>query len=84
LPLPCGRPVDGQLPRESGGPPRTAARPTPQVVQERLGYAGFGITLDIYSPVAEGLHGDAANLVARLIAGSVRTPLANAGRGDND
>jgi hypothetical protein len=53
-------------------------------VQERLGYAGFGITLDIYSPVAEGLHGDAANLVARLIAGSVRTPLANAGRGYND
>jgi integrase len=53
-------------------------------VQERLGHAGIGITLDIYSHVALGLHGDAANLVARLIAGSVRTPLANAGRGYND
>jgi len=30
------------------------------VVQERLGHASIGITLDVYSHVADGLHADAA------------------------
>jgi integrase len=54
------------------------------VVQERLGHAAIGITLDVYSHVTEGLHGDAASLVAGLIAGTaVSTPLATAG-GESD
>jgi integrase len=32
----------------------------PKVVQERLGHASIGITLDVYSHVADGLHADAA------------------------
>jgi integrase len=44
----------------------------PRVVQERLGHADIGTTLNVYSQVTEGLHGDAANLVAGLIAGDVR------------
>lgn len=57
----------------------------PKVVQERLGHAGIGITLDTYSHVTEGLHGDAANLVAGLIAGPfVSTALANSGGGDRE
>ena len=48
-----------------------AASVHPKVVQERLGHAGIGITLDTYSHVTEGLHGEAANLVAGLIAGDV-------------
>ena len=31
----------------------------PKVVQERLGHAAIAITLDAYSNVTEGLHGDA-------------------------
>jgi hypothetical protein len=55
----------------------------PKVVQERLGHAGIAITLDVYSHVTEGLHGDAANLVGGLIAGTlVSSALANAGGGD--
>jgi integrase len=34
----------------------------PKVVQERLGHAAIGITLDVYSHVTDGLHGDAAAL----------------------
>jgi integrase len=47
------------------------------VVQERLGHANVSITLDVYSHVTEGLHGDAASRVAGIIVGtSVGTPLA--------
>ena len=57
----------------------------PKVVQERLGHAGIAITLDTYSHLTEGLHGDAANLVGGLIAGtSVSSALANAGGGDRE
>jgi integrase len=45
----------------------------PKVVQERLGHANVSITLDVYSHVTEGLHGDAASRVAMIIFG---TPLA--------
>jgi integrase len=45
----------------------------PKVVQERLGHSGIGITLDVYSHVTEGLHGDAANLGRRA---DRRGPLA--------
>jgi integrase len=41
----------------------------PKVVQERLGHANIGITLDIYSHVTEGLHTDAAERVAAAIFG---------------
>jgi integrase len=44
----------------------------PKVVQERLGHGAIGITLDVYSHVTEGLHGDAAALVAGLITGPSR------------
>ena len=45
------------------------------VVQERLGHAAIAITLDVYSHVTEGLHGDAAPRVAGLIFGTgVSTP----------
>ena len=50
----------------------------PKVVQERLGHAAIAITLDVYSHVTEGLHGDAASLVAGLISG-VSTPFAAGG-----
>lgn len=36
----------------------------PKVVSERLGHAGIGITLDLYSHVSEGMDRDAANAVA--------------------
>jgi integrase len=39
----------------------------PRVVQERLGHATIGITLDTYSHVAQGMQEDAANEVARLL-----------------
>jgi integrase len=49
----------------------------PKVVQERLGHAAVGITLDVYSHVTEGLHSDAASRVAGVIFGTgVSTPLA--------
>jgi hypothetical protein len=51
-----------------------------KVVQERLGHAAIAITLDVYSHVTEGLHGDAASRVAGIIFGTtVSTPLAKAG-----
>ena len=40
-----------------------------KVVSERLGHANIGITLDVYSHVTEGLHDDAAELVAGLVFG---------------
>ena len=39
----------------------------PKVVQERLGHANIGITLDVYSHVTAGLHDDAAERVASLV-----------------
>jgi integrase len=57
----------------------------PKVVQERLGHAVIAITLDVYSHVTEGLHGDAASRVAGIIFGTgVSTPLAKAGGEDGD
>ena len=53
----------------------------PKIVQERLGHSGIAITLDTYSHVTEGLHGDAANLIAGLI---VSKRLANARGGDDE
>ncbi|MBA2417610.1 MAG: tyrosine-type recombinase/integrase [Nocardioidaceae bacterium] len=41
-----------------------AAGVHPKVVQERLGHANIGITLDTYSHVTEALHDDAAERVA--------------------
>jgi integrase len=40
----------------------------PKVVQERLGHANIGITLDTYSHVVAGLHEDAAEPVAACSA----------------
>jgi integrase len=48
----------------------------PKVVQERLGYANIGITLDTYSHVVAGLHEDAAEQVAALFRAPVSNPLA--------
>src|SRR5215211_1623108 len=42
----------------------------PKIVQERLGHANIGITLDTYSHVVGGLHEDAAEQVAALFRGS--------------
>ena len=50
-----------------------AAGVHPKVVQERLGHANIGITLDVYSHVTAGLHDDAAERVAGLVFGG---PLA--------
>ncbi len=41
----------------------------PKIVQERLGHASIGITLDTYSHVTEGLHAGAAEQVAGVIFG---------------
>lgn len=41
----------------------------PKVVQERLGHANIGITLDTYSHVTAGLHSDAAETVAGVVFG---------------
>lgn len=50
----------------------------PKVVQERLGHANVSITLDVYSHVTEGLHGEAASRVAGIIFGAPSgTPLAS-------
>jgi hypothetical protein len=43
----------------------------PKVVQERLGHATMAITLDVYSCVAGGLHGDAASRAAALTFGTI-------------
>ena len=56
----------------------------PKVVQERLGHANVSITLDVYSHVSEGLHGDAAGRVASIIFGSVSSALANRAGGDDE
>ena len=56
----------------------------PKVVQERLGHAAIAITLDVYSHVTDGLHGDAASRVAGVIFGTGVTPLANAVGNDDD
>ena len=40
----------------------------PKVVQERLGHANVSITLDVYSHVSEGLHGDAASRLTLIFA----------------
>ena len=47
-----------------------AAGVHPKVVQERLGHANIGITLDTYSHVTAGLHDDAAETVAALFSGT--------------
>ena len=52
----------------------------PKVVQERLGHANVGITLNIYSHVAPVMHDDAAELVAALVRGS--TGVQSAARGE--
>jgi integrase len=49
----------------------------PKLVQERLGQANVSITLDVYSHVSEGLHGDAASRIAKIIFGPVSSALAN-------
>jgi integrase len=50
----------------------------PKVVQERLGHANVSITLDVYSHVTEGLHGEVASRVAGIIFGAPSgTPLAS-------
>lgn len=46
------------------------------MVQERLGHANIGITMDVYSHVIAGLHEDAAEQVAALFRGPVSNPLA--------
>jgi integrase len=48
----------------------------PKVVQERLGHANIGITLDTYPHVIAGLHEDAAEQVAALFRSPVSNPLA--------
>jgi integrase len=48
----------------------------PKVVQERLGHANIGITLNTYSHVMPGMHEDAAERVAALIQTPVSNPLA--------
>jgi integrase len=39
----------------------------PKIVQERLGHASIGMTLDIYSHVLAGMQHDAAAQVERLL-----------------
>jgi integrase len=48
----------------------------PKVVEERLGHANIGITLDTYSHVIAGLDKEAAEQVAALFRTSVSNPLA--------
>ena len=43
----------------------------PRVVQERLGHANVGITLDTYSHVTMPMQTEAANLVAGLITSKI-------------
>jgi integrase len=59
-----------------GQPSRCRQAFTPTVVQERLGHANIGITMDVYSHVIAGLHEDAAEQVAALFRGPVSNPLA--------
>jgi integrase len=44
----------------------------PRVVQERLGHANVGITLDTYSHVSVPMQVEAANLVASLITSRIK------------
>ena len=49
-----------------------------KVVSERLGHSSIAITLDTYSHVAPGMQGEAAAVVADLVAGAaVSKTLAN-------
>jgi integrase len=41
-------------------------------VQERLGHANVGITLDIYGHVAPTMHDDSAGRVAALVRPNLR------------
>jgi integrase len=50
-----------------------AAGVHPKVVQERLGHANIGITLDTYSHVTASLHARAAEQVAAVIFGGGET-----------
>jgi integrase len=43
----------------------------PRVVQERLGHANVGITLDTYSHVSMPMQVEAANLLAGLITSKI-------------
>jgi integrase len=52
----------------------------PKVVQERLGHANIGITLDTYSHVTAGLHDDAAERVAALFVSNPLAPGTAEGR----
>lgn len=45
----------------------------PKVVQERLGHASIGVTLDVYSHVSQPMKSEAAELVAGLIRGTGRS-----------
>ena len=65
---------DQSFPSELQEPVRRQARRATQrarlhtkVVQERLGHSSISITLDTYSHVTAGLHGDAAERVAGLV-----------------
>ncbi|MBA2531476.1 MAG: tyrosine-type recombinase/integrase [Nocardioidaceae bacterium] len=40
-----------------------------RVVQERLGHANVGITLNVYSHVTDGMHDNAAETVADIVFG---------------
>jgi integrase len=53
-------------------------------VQERLGHANIGITLDTYSHVVAGLHEDAAEQVAAMFRSPVSNPLVETARGADD
>ena len=48
------------------GNPCIAGRRASEGVQERLGHANIGITLDTYSHVVAGLHEDAAEQLRRF------------------
>lgn len=54
----------------------------PKVVQERLGHANIGITLDTYSHVTAGLHDDAAETVAAKFTGARQQSVSNGSRND--
>ena len=50
---------------------RLAAGAHPKVVQEMLGHANIGITMDTYSSVLPGMQADSAEKVAALIRAAV-------------
>ena len=47
-----------------------AANVYPKLVQEILGHANVGITLDLYAHVVPGMHAEATTRIAALIIGS--------------